>query len=614
MSGKAVKVVRVQKAVKPPPGASKKLKPPKFYDETLFRTIATMMLGGKSVSDIKNVLQKHDPGYRETLTTAKGISSPDSECKSASEKANEFDKKKAPAYSYKHLAQRDNIFGLPRYYPTTGSPWANAMVIKRDSNNQPLFKNDRNGKVIPVKERRRVDLSDDREIWQGRCGLCWMCGLMVYYYVTNNNVTGCGECEHIGGIVASFLAGMLAASMQFIQIHNYGTAHAHCNQQKSDTLSMKFDGRKWIVDKAGINNIINHIINGIIPYNSTPNGNEYDPEFLREYKKKTTNPERLKQWQDEMRARIRDTTQEWCDAANLQLGPNIPGYTLSAKKLIQIMQWTTKLGTKVKGGAAFDTKDDFEYVEVDDEEDYFEEEVVDDFEDREEDYLNYSGYLDKGSEIFDSINTWLESNKEPKIEDKYKINVCRILKKGKELDADNYIVGIIDSYFQAMYKKLDVVIRDILLTNLNEAIDQQIGPENKGLYLDYIETSEKKEKEATEGKTEEAGEVQEKAGEVQEKAGEVQEKAGEVQEEADKSQEEADEVQEEADRLQKIKKVSQPPPSRRHNTLTPLQLPVTLSSVRQGGKKIYTKRKRNKKISKNKRRYIRKTHKYKKNS
>ena len=277
--------------------AIKKIKPPglsKIYDMTLFDALAKMMLRGESITEIKDKLHEHDPGYRDTLTKQNGVSNPDGECRRASDMAKQEGSIDAPAYNYKDLDQRKKILGTGATYNGPISPWAIEMVNKKDPKGNDIFKFNRNGKRVNLKERQKIDLSTDGGIVQGECGECWMCGLMVYYYVTRNYVTGCGECEHIGGIVASFLTGMLASSMRTIQMHNYGTAHAHCNQQKSDTLSMKFNGATWEVDNGGINDIINSIIKGKKPYNSTPHGNEYDPEFLRVYATETSTKDKKK--------------------------------------------------------------------------------------------------------------------------------------------------------------------------------------------------------------------------------------------------------------------------------------------------------------------------------
>ena len=191
-----------------------------------------------------------------------------------------------------------------------------------------------------------------------------------------------------------------------------------------------------------------------------------------------------------MRSGINKTTKKWCDAANVEL----TGNTLSAKKLIQIMQWTVTLGTKAtgkikpsSGGAAFstDSQYDEEYEEDDDDEE----------DDEEEDYLNYSGYLEKSSEIFKSINEWLKSNDEPILEDE--INVCRILKNGPNSDEDDEIAKTINSYFTNIYDEVDISIRDELLRNLIKAIDEH-GKDvgfDAGSYLKYIEEKEAPRKE-----------------------------------------------------------------------------------------------------------------------
>lgn len=154
-----------------------------------------------------------------------------------------------------------------------------------------------------------------------------MCGLPVYFYFNTNYITSCGECEHIGGIVASLLAGMLTTSMKSEMAYNYGTSHTHCNRVKSDLLSMKYDNinDKWIVNNEGTNEIVSRIKGEI-------NGSEYDPLFITKYKTLNNNV---------IRQRINNYTENvWCLNANKIIKNENKNKLDAAKRILNIICYT----------------------------------------------------------------------------------------------------------------------------------------------------------------------------------------------------------------------------------------------------------------------------------
>lgn len=144
-------------------------------------------------------------------------------------------------------------------------------------------------------------------------GPCWLCGENVYLYVDGDNKTPCGECEHIGAITASILAGMLKSQNFPWMVLNYGTSHVHCNQTKSDDITMKFvyniaagEG-KWKYDKDTTQRIVKNI------FNTPIHKNEYDPNF-KEYKNKYRSLS--KDEKNEIINNIENRTNKWCETAN----------------------------------------------------------------------------------------------------------------------------------------------------------------------------------------------------------------------------------------------------------------------------------------------------------
>jgi len=147
----------------------------------------------------------------------------------------------------------------------------------------------------------------------GNCGNCWLCNLPVHYYWQIEkgyiNTTGCGDCEHVGAIVAAFLAGMLSNQGNPDQFkYNYHPSHPHCNKWKSNTIPMKFDKTKgeWVHDTKGITTIAKDIATSPI------HGSEYCPKFITAYNEKKITVENVQK-------NIKGPATAWCKAANESL-------------------------------------------------------------------------------------------------------------------------------------------------------------------------------------------------------------------------------------------------------------------------------------------------------
>jgi hypothetical protein len=290
--------------------------------------IAKMLLEGYPISKISDYLSDNVADYRDVFTKVTN----DEQCNKAREQANKLrNPELSPVINYKGSSERDNNTRLLNPDNTFKKNISKMILrngedFKRSSNKIEIlehyddddydYEDNRpfNWQMIPITEnkKKRTKIYFD-PAGRGYCGDCWLCGLPVYYYFDYENVTGCGECEHIGGIVASILSGMLTSSIQQSSWSNYGSSHPHCNQNKGDFLSMKFDrnNNQWKVDEDGIATIINNINARII------HANEYDHEFIRNHIDKIQN--NLPQKRREMTIRIRNYTNQWCSEANQTL-------------------------------------------------------------------------------------------------------------------------------------------------------------------------------------------------------------------------------------------------------------------------------------------------------
>ena len=281
----------------------------------MLKKMATMLIQGDEMKVIMDILSKTIGGkYRALLSRG----NPDKECGAAAYLATNRGEKKCQAINYKTSIMRQNQsqeLDQSKYNKNiqynTNLPFA---WIKEDiiENNKPKKKMMKQA-FVPT--------------GTGGCGDCWLCGQPVKFYYNSELVTGCGECEHIGAISASFLTGMLSSAGLYEQVYNYGSAHVHCNQRKGQSLSVTFDpvSRKWITYELGINNIISNIVNNSI------HESEYDLEFINSLKnmKKT-----------DMKIRIEKVSETWCEAVNKILSGYKKDNVNIADRLCKIMLLT----------------------------------------------------------------------------------------------------------------------------------------------------------------------------------------------------------------------------------------------------------------------------------
>lgn len=265
-----------------------------------------------------DMLLKDDLGkkVREVVT---GGSTPDTECKKARERAEKIGHTSAPVINYKHNTERQNV-----------------------GNTEPAVKINTHARVKNAQGKQvRAEFEATKRGW---CGKCWLCGLDVYFYSNPDFVTSCGECEHVGAIIASFLTGMLTSADLDTMAYNYGTSHVHCNQKKWHIISMKFDNNKlWQYDENGANTIASKIVDS-----DNIHETEYDPIFKENFlSQKKDNKEVFKA---KIKKNIEGVTLEWCRQANASFGGLdkkiiLKGYKLSAlveKISIELMKRTKK--------------------------------------------------------------------------------------------------------------------------------------------------------------------------------------------------------------------------------------------------------------------------------
>ena len=302
--------------------------------EKMMYSISSVFTGNKTFANklisINNLL-KDELGkkVRDVIT---GGSTPDTECKKARERAKNLGHMSAPGIDYK--PQRERETGVDAIDVEDG---LRTKAKGLDS------------------QKRQAQFSFQAE-QQGFCGTCWLCGLDVHYYSGEGWLTSCGECEHIAAITASFLTGMLTSADLDIQSYNYGSAHVHCNQKKSDTISMKFtnDGL-WEIWNEGTDKIINDIVD------KSMHGSEYDPVFKVQFQEKLKNKKAFK---DSIRTNIEGVTQEWCNVANksitgIEKKKKLMGYKLTEKAkevTIELMKEIKGYQKFIKGGKVVNAK------------------------------------------------------------------------------------------------------------------------------------------------------------------------------------------------------------------------------------------------------------------
>jgi hypothetical protein len=267
-------------------------------NDALYKDIIGMLLAGMSISAITTVLCNVNNKYREILTQN---AKPDDECtKARDEDAHGLTQYKNAQERNEGAAAYDvdaEVLNVPAVNGLK-RPFYLAMVLDK------------------TKGKKRMTSVPFTPTKMGNCGTCWLCNLPVHYYRQEDkgyiNTTGCGDCEHVGAIVAAFLAGMLSNQGNPDQFkYNYHPSHPHCNKWKSNTIPMKFNkaSGQWVLDQNGITTIAKDIANHPI------HGSEYCPKFIKAYNEKKINVEKVKTY-------INGPATEWCDAANKSLARN----------------------------------------------------------------------------------------------------------------------------------------------------------------------------------------------------------------------------------------------------------------------------------------------------
>lgn len=285
-------------------------------NDALYKDIIGMLLAGMSISAITTVLCNANNKYREILTQN---ARPDNECTIARNADAEGlkDYKNAPERNIGKDAYdvRDEVLNAPAVNGLK-RPFYLALVLDK------------------TKGKKRMTSVPFTPSHMGDCGNCWLCNLPVHYYWQNEkgyiNTTGCGDCEHVGAIVAAFLAGMLSNQGNPDQFkYNYHPSHPHCNKWKSNTIPMKFDKtkREWVHDTKGIATIAKDIATSPI------HGSEYCPKFITAYNEKKITVENVQK-------NIKGPATAWCKAANESLAPDANKKTNIASALASIIAKT----------------------------------------------------------------------------------------------------------------------------------------------------------------------------------------------------------------------------------------------------------------------------------
>ena len=263
----------------------------------------------KSINDL--LFDTLGKKVRDVVT---GGSTPDTECKKAKERAIANGHNNAPAIDYKHNTERQRNDGARR---VTESIQTHTWTKNKDGK-----------QTLVTFEVENV----------GYCGKCWLCGLDVNYYSGNDKdgngyVTSCGECEHIGAIIASFLTGMLTSTDLDIMAYNYGSSHVHCNQRKSNAISMQFTNNGlWQYDKDGADRIAGFIVDS--PMHKT----EYDTIFKNNFNVEMKKKDKFKK---NIIANIEGVTNEWCRVANSSIVGVKPNKRLKGFKLTELAREIT---------------------------------------------------------------------------------------------------------------------------------------------------------------------------------------------------------------------------------------------------------------------------------
>lgn len=270
-----------------------------FSDETFRLEVATLvaelLVKGNNIENITQELKTKLQNKKDSIVLWKDIreafsgSNPDNECKKASLYSQNYPNQNINCTDYIDFGQRKKIqenwknnYNIESYVDEQGQE----VEIIKGYDDKPKYEIYEIGDNDRVKFKTNKDYTfewikkDNSDLRYISAGACWMCGEEVCFYFDKNNKTGCGECEHIGSIIPSLLAGMLQQQDLSHFIYNYGFSHVHCNQNKGpkgNTTSMKFDSKqlKWVYDGKATNLIINNILDHNL------HSNEYCP-FYRE--------------------------------------------------------------------------------------------------------------------------------------------------------------------------------------------------------------------------------------------------------------------------------------------------------------------------------------------
>ena len=303
---------------------------------SIYALIAEKLTANENIKKIRTLLNEK-LGTKRTPFRNSVASNPDDECKVARKYAIiNGGKNKCPCFQFIPAGERDNYNKEYKSIPlwNDGSLEGVTNMLEYDYNHQRREVGTEEG---TYKERPKTikgtyignkiskKKNDKRYRWGWvSAGPCWLCGQDVYINIDGENKTQCGECEHIGAITASLLAGMLKSQNFPWMILNYGTSHVHCNQRKSDDITMNFvynqtEGTgEWKYDEETTKGIIKNIFNSRIHYT------EYDYYFKKFHKdyENMSGANKRKIIND-----IKKTTETWCNTANEVMNTeNIRGF------------------------------------------------------------------------------------------------------------------------------------------------------------------------------------------------------------------------------------------------------------------------------------------------
>lgn len=301
----------------------------------------------KTFDDIAKTLNLIDKNYRDKFTKMK----PDAECQTAARSAQQLEPTpaiQANVASYLNSAARSLANGTPQAiasanaigrqsgyarlgtgFNRNGLPMAAQMVQATDIAGNTVIHIDRNGKQ---RNKQTMIASPFGFESMMDCGVCHLCAQSVYAYGNRDFITGCGECEHIGAILASLFAGMLASQGNPSMAYGYGVSHVQCNQAKSDLLSVTFNIKdlRWEYDNKGANSIAVRILDGFGPGQGALHKAEYCPEYAKWWSS-ARKPEKKNQTIKTMLTSIKRHSDLWCAAANARLNLSA-GDKIKAKK------------------------------------------------------------------------------------------------------------------------------------------------------------------------------------------------------------------------------------------------------------------------------------------